>query len=250
MKPFATLGSEIGKVRDRVRRGAESLRPSRVALDVKDQRDRLLAKLGEQTFRLIAERKLAVPKVLQEPVERLAALLGVQLPPWPSEPPPPNEPQAAQPSPPPAAPSVEEAQARASEPLAQDPLPTPEPGPVAEAEPEAEAAPAAEPAPAPAAEAAPAVEPEPAPVAEPEAEAAPVAEAAPAPAPASDVPPPAPPRGARARRRRERAGRVPDVDARLDRAVRGADATREKLREKCEIDRASRKVVAKGWEAR
>jgi hypothetical protein len=84
MKPFATLGSEIGKVRERVRRGAESLRPSRVAIDVKEQRDRLLAKLGEQTFRLIAERKLAVPKVLQEPVERLASLLGVQLPPWPT----------------------------------------------------------------------------------------------------------------------------------------------------------------------
>lgn len=83
MKPFATLGSEIGKVRERVRRGAESLRPARVALDVKEQRDRLLAKLGEQTFRLIAERKLAVPKVLQDSVERLAALLGVQLPAWP-----------------------------------------------------------------------------------------------------------------------------------------------------------------------
>ena len=81
MKPFATLGSEISKVRERVRRGAESLRPAKVASDVRDQRDRLLAKLGEQTFRLIAERKLQVPKVLQESVEKLAALLGVQLPP-------------------------------------------------------------------------------------------------------------------------------------------------------------------------
>ena len=80
MKPFATLGSEISKVRERVRRGAESLRPAKVAHDVRDQRDRLLAKLGEQTFRLIAERKLVVPKMLQESVERLAALLGVQLP--------------------------------------------------------------------------------------------------------------------------------------------------------------------------
>lgn len=81
MKPFATLGSEIGKVRDRVRRGAEALHPARVAHDVRDQRDRLLAKLGEQTFRLIAEKKLVVPKMLQESVERLASLLGVQLPP-------------------------------------------------------------------------------------------------------------------------------------------------------------------------
>ena len=81
MKPFATLGSEISKVRERVRRGAESLRPTKVANDVRDQRDRLLAKLGEQTFRLIAERKLQVPKVLQESVEKLATLLGVQLPP-------------------------------------------------------------------------------------------------------------------------------------------------------------------------
>ena len=80
MKPFATLGSEISKVRDRVRRGAESLRPAKVAGDVREQRDRLLAKLGEQTFRLIAERKLVVPKMLQESVERLASLLGVQLP--------------------------------------------------------------------------------------------------------------------------------------------------------------------------
>ena len=81
MKPFATIGSEISKVRDRVRRGAEALRPAKVASDVRDQRDRLLAKLGEQTFRLIAERKLVVPKLLQESVERLATLLGVQLPP-------------------------------------------------------------------------------------------------------------------------------------------------------------------------
>ncbi len=81
MKPFATLGSEISKVRDRVRRGAEALRPAKVASDVRDQRDRLLAKLGEQTFRLIAERKLQVPKVLQDSVEKLATLLGVQLPP-------------------------------------------------------------------------------------------------------------------------------------------------------------------------
>jgi len=70
LKPFATLGSEISKVRDRVRRGAESLHPSRVAPlvrdGVRDQRDKLLAKLGEQTFRLIAERKLVVPKVLQD----------------------------------------------------------------------------------------------------------------------------------------------------------------------------------------
>lgn len=80
MKPFATLGSEISKVRDRVRRGAEALRPAKVASDVRDQRDRLLAKLGEQTFRLIAERKLQVPKVLQDSVEKLATLLGVQLP--------------------------------------------------------------------------------------------------------------------------------------------------------------------------
>lgn len=86
MKPFATLGSEISKVRERVRRGAEALRPARVANDVRDQRDRLLAKLGEQTFRLIAERKLAVPKVLQESVEKLALLLGVQLPPVSSPP--------------------------------------------------------------------------------------------------------------------------------------------------------------------
>jgi hypothetical protein len=76
MKPFATLGSEISKVRERVRRSAESLRPAKVASDVRDQRDRLLAKLGEQTFRLIAERKLVVPKMLQESVERLASLLG------------------------------------------------------------------------------------------------------------------------------------------------------------------------------
>lgn len=81
MKPFATLGSEISKVRERVRRGAEALRPAKVASDVRDQRDRLLAKLGEQTFRLIAERKLQVPKVLQDSVEKLATLLGVQLPP-------------------------------------------------------------------------------------------------------------------------------------------------------------------------
>jgi hypothetical protein len=100
MKPFATLGSEIGKVRERVRRSAESLRPSRVAVDVKEQRDRLLAKLGEQTFRLIAERKLAVPKVLQDSVERLAALLGVQLPSWPSS----DAPGAIEPAAPPAAP--------------------------------------------------------------------------------------------------------------------------------------------------
>ena len=82
MKPFATLGSEISKVRDRVasRLRAEALRPAKVAGDVRDQRDRLLAKLGEQTFRLIAERKLVVPKMLQDSVERLASLLGVQLP--------------------------------------------------------------------------------------------------------------------------------------------------------------------------
>jgi hypothetical protein len=84
VKPFATLGSEISKVRERVRdsigKRAESLRPAKVASDVRDQRDRLLAKLGEQTFRLIAERKLQVPKVLQDSVERLATLLGVQLP--------------------------------------------------------------------------------------------------------------------------------------------------------------------------
>ncbi len=84
MKPFATLGSEISKVRERVRdsigKRAEALRPAKVANDVRDQRDRLLAKLGEQTFRLIAERKLQVPKVLQDSVEKLAALLGVQLP--------------------------------------------------------------------------------------------------------------------------------------------------------------------------
>ena len=80
VKPFATLGSEISKVRDRVRLRAESLRPSKVAGDVRDQRDRLLAKLGAQTFRLIAERKLVVPKMLQDSVERLASLLGVQLP--------------------------------------------------------------------------------------------------------------------------------------------------------------------------
>lgn len=61
------------------------MRPTKVASDVRDQRDRLLAKLGEQTFRLIAERKLQVPKVLQESVEKLAALLGVQLPPQPNE---------------------------------------------------------------------------------------------------------------------------------------------------------------------
>ncbi|MGZ3449704.1 MAG: hypothetical protein ACXVEF_08895 [Polyangiales bacterium] len=92
MKPFATLGSEINKVRERVRRGAEALRPARVANDVRDQRDRLLAKLGEQTFRLIAERKLAVPKVLQESVEKLALLLGVQLPPLST---PPEAPEAS-----------------------------------------------------------------------------------------------------------------------------------------------------------
>jgi hypothetical protein len=84
VKPFATIGSEISKVRERVRdeigKRAEALRPAKVAHDVRDQRDRLLAKLGEQTFRLIAERKLQVPKVLQDSVERLAALLGVQLP--------------------------------------------------------------------------------------------------------------------------------------------------------------------------
>jgi hypothetical protein len=84
VKPFATLGSEISKVRERVRdsigKRAESLRPAKVASDVRDQRDRLLAKLGEQTFRLIAERKLQVPRVLQDSVEKLAALLGVQLP--------------------------------------------------------------------------------------------------------------------------------------------------------------------------
>ena len=73
MKPFATIGSEISKVRDRVRRGADALRPAKVASDVRDQRDRLLAKLGEQTFRLIAERKLVVPKLLQDSVERLAS---------------------------------------------------------------------------------------------------------------------------------------------------------------------------------
>jgi hypothetical protein len=81
MKPFATLGSEISKVRERVRRSAEALRPAKVASDVREQRDRLLAKLGEQTFRLIAERKLQVPRVLQDSVEKLAALLGVQVPP-------------------------------------------------------------------------------------------------------------------------------------------------------------------------
>ncbi len=80
MKPFATLGSEISKVRDRVKRGAESLRPSTLAGEVRDQRDRLLAKLGEQTFRLIAEKKLTMPKMLQDSVERLAHLLGVQIP--------------------------------------------------------------------------------------------------------------------------------------------------------------------------
>lgn len=84
VKPFATLGSEISKVRERVRdtigKRAEALRPAKVANDVRDQRDKLLAKLGEQTFRLIAERKLQVPKVLQDSVEKLAALLGVQLP--------------------------------------------------------------------------------------------------------------------------------------------------------------------------
>lgn len=107
MKPFATLGSEISKVRERVRRGAEALRPARVASDVRDQRDRLLAKLGEQTFRLIAERKLAVPKVLQDSVEKLALLLGVQLPPLST---PPESPDA-QPS------SIEGASAAASPPL-------------------------------------------------------------------------------------------------------------------------------------
>jgi hypothetical protein len=93
VKPFATLGSEIGKVRDRVRASSQSLqvaladslspRVAHLGRDVREQRDRLLAKLGEQTFRLIAERKLAVPKVLQESVERLANLLGVSLPPAP-----------------------------------------------------------------------------------------------------------------------------------------------------------------------
>lgn len=91
VKPFATLGSEISKVRERVRdsigKRADALRPAKVANDVRDQRDRLLAKLGEQTFRLIAERKLQVPKVLQDSVEKLATLLGVQLPSSPSHPP-------------------------------------------------------------------------------------------------------------------------------------------------------------------
>lgn len=95
MKPFATLGSEISKVRERVRRGAEALRPTKVASDVRDQRDRLLAKLGEQTFRLIAERKLQVPKVLQDSVDKLAALLGVQLPSNAPEPLPETEGEAA-----------------------------------------------------------------------------------------------------------------------------------------------------------
>ncbi len=89
MKPFATLGSEIGKVRARVRERtaalrAEALSPaalkSRLTADVRDQREKLLARLGEQTLMLIAERKLTVPAVLREPVERLAALLGVKLP--------------------------------------------------------------------------------------------------------------------------------------------------------------------------
>lgn len=94
MKPFATLGSEIGKVRAKVRERtaalrAETLSPaalkSRLAADVRDQREKLLARLGEQTLMLIAERKLTVPAVLREPVERLAALLGLKLP---SQPPP------------------------------------------------------------------------------------------------------------------------------------------------------------------
>jgi hypothetical protein len=112
LKPFATLGSEISKVRERVRRSAENLRPAKVASDVRDQRDRLLAKLGEQTFRLIAERKLAVPKVLQESVEKLAALLGVQLPPLSSSP----SPEGAQ-SQPTIASAIEGASADASHPL-------------------------------------------------------------------------------------------------------------------------------------
>jgi len=94
VKPFATLGSEIGKVRAKVRERtaalrAETLSPaalkSRLAADVRDQREKLLARLGEQTLMLIAERKLTVPAVLREPVERLAALLGLKLP---SQPPP------------------------------------------------------------------------------------------------------------------------------------------------------------------
>lgn len=183
MKPFATLGSEIGKVRERVRRGAESLRPSRVALDVKDQRDRLLAKLGEQTFRLIAERKLAVPRVLQEPVERLAALLGVQLPPWPASQPPPRADgfDSASAGDGGLGAVVIDAQASASAPLAQEPVafdpPSPEPAPAV--------APIEEPAPAASLEE---------PVAQPaEAPAAPVAAAPVAAAPVATEPEPSPP---------------------------------------------------------
>ena len=123
VKPFATLGSEISKVRDRVRRGAESLslHPGKVAPQirdgVRDQRDRLLAKLGEQTFRLIAERKLQVPKVLQESVERLAALLGVKLPL-------PDDPNSAR-----ATAARAEAMRGASDPMQESPEVEPEPVP-------------------------------------------------------------------------------------------------------------------------
>lgn len=110
MKPFATLGSEIGKVRARVRERTATLRAeaagraellspaalrARLSTEARDQREKLLARLGEQTLMLIAERKLVVPTVLREPVERLAALLGLRLP---SDPPvvvPETKPKAA-----------------------------------------------------------------------------------------------------------------------------------------------------------
>ena len=75
MKPFATLGSEIGKVRDHLLR---EVRP--LSDDLREQRERLLTKLGEQTFRLVAERRLVVPPDLRETAERLATLLGVRIP--------------------------------------------------------------------------------------------------------------------------------------------------------------------------
>jgi hypothetical protein len=77
LKPFAMLGSEIGKVRESNGRSEVAVAPKN--LSEYDLREKLLARLGEHAFRLIAQRKLDVPGSLRDTVDKLASVLGVQI---------------------------------------------------------------------------------------------------------------------------------------------------------------------------
>jgi hypothetical protein len=71
------LGSEIGKVRDGTGRTEGAVAPKNMS--EYDLREKLLARLGEHAFRLIAQRKLEVPASLRDTVDKLASVLGVQI---------------------------------------------------------------------------------------------------------------------------------------------------------------------------